>query len=410
MKSISLFTGAGGLDLGLEAAGFEPAICVELDKDPCATLRLNRPHWRLLEPGDIHAHRPEEILEQARLQRREAILLSGGPPCQPFSKAALWVNGKMTGIEDIRSKTLEAYVDVVEAALPQVLLLENVRGISSSGNNGALRMLESRINWINQRYGTKYRWAVLHLNAAAYGVPQTRERTYLLADRDGGIFELPCPTHASPVGSNSLEPYITAWDAIGDLDTDSWDDMLSVRGKWAELLPSIPEGRNYLWHTSRGGGMPLFGWRTRFWSFLLKLAKDRPSWTLPACPGPGIGPFHWRNRSLSPGELCRLQTFPDDYIICGTYSSIRRQIGNAVPPLLGEILGNEIRRQWLDHRNVVELHFLRLRSGHYPAPAPMSLVPKKYWALAGEHKAHQGVGKGPGALKQIRKALTMGGS
>ncbi len=191
MKSISLFTGAGGLDLGLEAAGFEPAICVELDEDARATLRLNQPDWRLLEVGDVHAHRPEEIVEQAGLRPKEPVLLSGGPPCQPFSKAAIWVNGELAGLGDTRSKTLEAYIGVAEAALPQVLLLENVRGLSRPGKNSGLELLESGIDRINCRQGTRYRWTVVHMNAADYGVPQTRERTYLLAGRDGRIFQSP---------------------------------------------------------------------------------------------------------------------------------------------------------------------------------------------------------------------------
>ena len=97
----------------------------------------------------------------------------------------------------------------------------------------------------------------------------------------------------------------------------SEDEDLAVRGKWADLLPSIPEGSNYLHHTDRGEGMPLFGWRRRYWTFLLKLAKNRPSWTIQAQPGPAVGPFHWSNRRLSVRELSRLQTFPDDVNIVG---------------------------------------------------------------------------------------------
>ena len=358
MKSISLFTGAGGLDLGLEAAGFEPAICVESDEDARPTLRLNRPNWRLLDPGDIYSHRPEEILEQAGLRPREAALLAGGPPCQPFSKAAFWVNGGFAGLADSRAKTLEAYIGVAEAALPQVLLLENVRGLSRPGRNSALELLEAGIDRINRRHGTRYWWTVLHANAVNYGVPQTRERTHLLADRDGRLFLKPHETHCPVLAGSSLEPYITAWDAIGHLDRDKWDEELTPRGKWAELLPSIPEGWNYLWHTNRGGGKPLFGWRTRFWSFLLKLAKDRPSWTLPASPGPATGPFHWRNRLLSHKELCRLQTFPDDYLVHGSYTSAQRQIGNAVPCLMGEVIGKEICYQWLGAHCEGSLRFL----------------------------------------------------
>lgn len=397
MKSISLFTGAGGLDIGLEATGFKPVICVELDKDTRATLKFNRPYWRLLEPGDIHMHRPEEILKLAGLRPKEAVLLSGGPPCQPFSKAAMWVNGRIAGLLDHRTKTLNAFINVAEIALPQIILLENVRALSKLGINSAMDVLESGVRRINRRHRTHYRWSVLHLNAACYGVPQTRERVYLLANRDGGIFQAPRKTHGSGGNAGSLMPYITAWDAIGDLDTDKWAEELNSRSKWAELLPSIPEGRNYLWHTCRGGGKPLFGWRTRFWSFLLKLAKGRPSWTIPARPGPATGPFHWKNRLLSRRELCRLQTFPDNFIVQGVHTSAQRQIGNAVPPLIGEIIGREIYRQWLNVHIKGKLQYILPYQRNMPSPYTVFPIPEKYLSLIGEHESHPGVGKGPRA-------------
>lgn len=403
MKSISLFTGAGGLDIGLEAAGFEPAICVEIDNDARSTLRANRPHWRLLEPGDIHTYKPEEILEQAGLKSKEAILLSGGPPCQPFSKASFWVNGKATGLADIRAKTLKAYLKVAETALPQILLLENVGGNYKFGKNIALEFLKAGIDWINRRNGTKYQWNISHLNSADYGVPQTRRRIYLIADRDGRIFQPPRKAHSPNDNDGSLKPYFKAWDAIGDLDIDKWDEMLNPKGKWAELLPSIPEGWNYLWHTNKGGGKSLFGWRTRFWSFLLKLAKWRPSWTLSANPGPATGPFHWRNRLLSLRELCRLQTFPDDHVIQGIYPSARRQIGNAVPPLIGEIIGKEICRQWLSINNEGGLKFNISRRKAQPRRHPIFPVHNKYLSLIDDYEPHPGVGKGPRAKSKFRE-------
>src|SRR3712207_2104614 len=109
-----------------------------------------------------------------------------------------------------------------------------------------------------------------------------------------------------------------------------------MTGKWADLMPSIPEGRNYLWHTSRSGGLPLFGWRTRYWNFLLKLAKDQPSWTIQAQPGPATGPFHWESRKLSAAELGRLQTFPDGLVYGCTRAGVQRLAGNAVPSALAE--------------------------------------------------------------------------
>lgn len=397
MKSISLFTGAGGLDIGLEAAGFEPAICVEIDNDARSTLRANRPHWRLLEPGDIYTHKPEQILEQARLKPKETTLLSGGPPCQPFSKASFWVNGKATGLADTRAKTLKAYLKVAEIVLPQILLLENVGGNYKSGKNIALKFLKAGIDWINRRNGTKYQWNILHLNSADYGVPQNRRRMYLIADRDGRIFQPPHKAHSPNDNDGSLKPYFKAWDAIGDLDNNRWDKELIPRGKWAELLPSIPEGWNYLWHTNKGGGKPLFGWRTKYWSFLLKLDKNKPSWTLSASPGPATGPFHWKNRLLSKRELCRIQAFPDDYKIKGSYISARRQIGNAVSPLIGEVIGRDLCKQWLDTDFEDRLRYIPSYQKNYPRQYPERPVPEKYLYLIGDHKSHPGVGKGPRA-------------
>ena len=170
----------------------------------------------------------------------------------------------------------------------------------------------------------------------------------MIGSRDGRAFQFPEPTHGDPekIGGGDLfairRPYRNAWDALGDLPEPNDDAGLKVGGKWGDLLPAIPEGENYLWHTDRGGGSPLFGWRTRYWSFLLKLAKRLPSWTVQAQPGAAIGPFHWKNRRLTFQEMCRLQTFPDGLSIgCGR-TEMQRQLGNAVPSLIAEILAREI--------------------------------------------------------------------
>src|SRR5262249_18489369 len=143
-------------------------------------------------------------------------------------------------------------------------------------------------------------------------------------------------------------------------------------------LPSIPEGENYLWHTARGGGMPLFGWRTRYWSFLLKLAKDRPAWTIQAQPGPATGPFHWTNRRLSSQELCRLQTFPDGLQFdCGR-NDVQRMLGNAVPSLVAEVIAREIRGQLLEQpmkkKGCSSCHHVARRC-HDPSASPRCRQP-----------------------------------
>ena len=264
---LSLFTGAGGLDLGLEAAGFSVSICVEVDEDARRTLMANRSSWKLAKPEDIHRIEPDELLAQADLRRGDVALLTGGPPCQPFSKSANWSNGGIRGLRDPRASTLHAYLKVVEAALPRVLILENVKGLASNHKDeGGWQLFRDEIRTINRRQGTEYDPQVIHLDAADYGVPQIRERVFILASIDGRKFKVPPPTHGE---GDSLEPCRTAWDAIGDLDKEDWPLELEVIGKWAGLLKSIPEGKNYLWHTPRGGGEPLFGWRTRYWSFLI---------------------------------------------------------------------------------------------------------------------------------------------
>ena len=394
--TISLFTGAGGLDLGLEAAGFCISICVEVAKDAQETLKVNRPHWKLAEPGHIHQISPPEILEQSNLRRGELALLSGGPPCQPFSKSAYWTGGRQ-GLRDPRASGLRAYLDVVEVALPKVILLENVRGLAPNGNrDGGLKLLADGIRDINRRLGSAYKLQVFHLNAVNYGVPQSRERVFLLASIDGTTFQIPPVTHGC---GDRLEPRVTAWDAIGDLDSPEWPSELEPAGKWAGLLKSIPEGKNYLWHTKRGGGAPLFGWRTRYWSFLLKLSKRQPSWTIQAEPGPATGPFHWRNRRLSIRELARLQTFPDNYQFVGNRHSVHRQIGNAVPCAIGELLGLEIRRQFLGEQNIHrQLRMIPCRRENCPGEYPVQPVPNSYVHLLGEHPDHPGRGLGPGRV------------
>lgn len=394
-KAVSLFTGAGGLDLGLEASGFSISICLEIDEDARRTLKTNRPSWRLAEPGDIERIEPKELLAQADLQKGEVALLAGGPPCQPFSKSAYWANGGMRGLRDPRASTLYAYLRVVEAALPRVLLIENVKGLASNGKDeGGVRLLLDELTAINCRQRTEYDLQVIHLNAADYGVPQIRERVFLLASIDGRTLKVPPPTHGDGDG---LEPYRTAWDGIGDLDEEEWPLELSPTGKWAGLLKSIPEGENYLWHTPRGAGEPLFGWRTRYWSFLLKLSKRRPSWTIQAAPGPATGPFHWRHRVLSIEELARLQTFPEEYTIIGDRRSAHRQIGNAVPCALGELLGLEIRRQLLGEPRVRRwLRLIPARRADCPRAHPCGPVPPAYLHLKGDHPDHPGAGFGPG--------------
>lgn len=261
---------------------------------------------------------------------------------------------------------------------------------------GRAGFVHEEVDRIWQEREVRYYVTSRVLQAANYGVPQLRERFILVASRDRR-FTFPEPTHFPAKHGRGLlraEPYRTAWDALGDLPSDPEDD-LAPRGRWADLLPSIPEGHNYLFHTDRGAGLPLFGWRRRFWSFLLKLSKTLPSWTIQAQPGPAVGPFHWKSRRLSIREMQRLQTFPDDVTILGARCSAQRQVGNAVPSLLAEVLGRAIREQLLDGHVEAEMPSLMPPNrAPYPIPEPATAVPARFHAMAGHHPAHPGTGKG----------------
>jgi len=395
---LSLYTGAGGLDYGFEAAGFRTAVSLELDSQCCETLRANRPHWAVIE-NDIHKVSTAEILKAGKLKPGEVDVLIGGPPCQPFSKSGYWATGDTLRLGDPRASTLEAYMRVVEEAQPRAFLLENVAGLAFDGKSEGLSFLLECVERINHRTKSNYRPTCRVLKAAEYGVPQLRERFFLVASRDGRPFTFPERTHAPEEETSdqllpNLEPYRTAWDALGDLAPEASED-LAMQGKWAALLPSIPEGHNYLWHTDRGGGLPLFGWRRRYWSFLLKLAKNRPSWTIQAQPGPAVGPFHWHNRRLSGRELCRLQTFPDDVNILGGISAVQKQIGNAVPSLLAEVLARAIRAQFFGHPPPEgPPRLMPPRREAAPPPEQPGPVPVEYNSYIGDHSPHPGTGQG----------------
>jgi DNA (cytosine-5)-methyltransferase 1 len=407
MRAISLFSGIGGLDFGFEAAGFETRVALELDRHCCRAIRLNRPGWAVIE-DDVNAVPAADVLARAGLAPGEAEVLIGGPPCQPFSKSAYWVRGDTLRLDDPRAATLRGYLEVLRGARPRAFLLENVGGLAYEDKNEGLKFILDGVRRINAEAGTDYRVSWRVINTAGYGVPQIRERTFLVASRDGREFRFPEPTHGEAAGDDlfaapAKERLRTAWDALGDLPEPGPEERgaLEMGGHWRELLPSVPEGENYLWHTDRRGGLPLFGWRTRYWSFLLKLSKRLPSWTVQAQPGSAIGPFHWKNRRLTFRELGRLQTFPDGLVLDAGRTEMQRMLGNAVPSLVAEVLAREIRRQLLGAPVGGPLRLLPPRRHDVPPSEPVAEVAEKYLHLVGDHTAHPGTGKGRAALRRV---------
>ena len=380
---IGICSGAGGLDIGLEAAGFRVALAVERDSVCCETLRFNH-NWPVLEK-DLAEVAPGQILKAAKLRKRQVDLISAGPPCQPFSKSANWTSSGLKRLKDPRASALHTLMEIVGHVLPRCVFIENVDGF----RRGGLRFLLRKFRHINEIFGTNYRPVWTILNAADYGVPQLRRRFFLVAFRDGRDFTFPEPTHAGD--------HITCWDAIGSLAVKQRKD-LALKGRWAGLLPSIPEGKNYLWHTNRGGGTRLFGWRTKYWSFLLKLAKDQPAWTIPARPAQNAGPFHWRNRQLRTREMLRLQTIPTDIFLAGTRADRQRQIGNAVPSLLAEVIGRAIFAALNGKEISTQPCKLAIsRRTTLAKPERISSPSRRYLHMIGRHRDHPGTGLGPAA-------------
>lgn len=398
MNFISLFSGCGGLDYGFENAGFDAAFFNDSDKYSCDTLRLNSKQ-NVFE-GSIKDISTSEVKNIIGTSKSSLDILVGGPPCQPFSKSAYWSKGNTLRMDDPRADTLDHYFRFVEELQPRVFLLENVHGLNYNGKEEGFQYILKRIAEINKHHNLSYmpQWRVV--NVADYGVPQLRVRFFLVAEKTGKEFVFPEPSHTEQLQKQQTlfetkpkKPYVSSWEAIGHIPFDT-SQKLKLGGKWADLLLSIPEGENYLWHTDRKDGLPLFGWRTRYWSFLLKLAKSLPSWTIQAQPGSAIGPFHWQNRKLSWQELCAIQTFPKEFIISGPRTEIQRQIGNAVPSLMAEILARSIGNQFFGVQYLTQPLLNVTRRKTIPPPEEVSEVPKKYLELIGTHDPHPGTGKG----------------
>ena len=382
---LSLFSGAGGMDLGLERAGFHHLGLVEFGLRQRETL-ARRLEWPLLGSGDVNELARSLRASDLGIQRGDLSLIAGGPPCQPFSMAAQWAASGRRGMLDSRAQTVVSTLALVEEFLPRAILMENVTGFVQ-GQRSALPFLREELARISHKHGVNYRLSVKVLNAADYGVPQNRRRAIVVALRDGEDFSWPEPTHSSAP--------VTAWDALHNVQSASYPRS---RGKWAALLPSIPEGANYQWLTSKGGGPELFGYRTKYWNFLLKLSKDLPSWTLSASPGPSTGPFHWDNRPLSVEEQLRIQSFPDGWELAGDYRDQTLQAGNATPPLLAEVLGLALLNNIFakgEGAGERQPSLLVDRAHARPPRSSVRPLPAEFRSQVGAKQAHAGSGLGP---------------
>jgi DNA (cytosine-5)-methyltransferase 1 len=336
LNVLSLFTGAGGLDLGFHKAGFNITTCIEIEKKFCSTLEINKKFFK----NSKIINKDIKDIKFSDLDKKYDFII-GGPPCQSFS-----ASGQRKGLDDDRGNLFKNFVKILDHFKPQGFLFENVRGLLYSDGGNSLKKIKKEF----EKCG--YKIHVRLLNAADYGVPQLRERVFLLGSRDK-ILKFPAPTH----GEQSIhkKPHTSVIDAIKDIYNPKEIEK-PFGGKYGHLLPLVPEGENYSYFTSdKGYKKPIFKWRTKFSNFLYKANRHEPCRTIQAQPGKYSGPFHWKNRKMNVEELKRLQTFPKDFIFeCGSSVALH-QIGNSVAPMLSFKIAKAIKHQLLKEKNNIEL-------------------------------------------------------
>lgn len=337
-KIVSIFSGVGGIDAGFEDAGFETVFATDIWNVACKSLKENFPET------EVVCDTIEKIDFRMIKEKHGTISgLVGGPPCPPFSKSRFYRTEKQRGIKDEDGlMTVSNFFRAVDELQPKFFLFENVHGFVFKPHKDALEFIEKEC----KRLGYKISFEVM--NAADYGVPQTRQRFICIGVQNNmKNFEFPEKTHDE---KGNKQKWVTCGDVLADIDFDLEEDLQMQAGsKHKDLLKLVPPGENYLYFTGeRNHPNPIFKWRSRYWSFLLKLSPNRPSWTIQASHSNNMGPFHWKNRFLRISEIKRIQTFPDDYIILGNFREQWRQVGNAVPPLLANVLAKQIKSLYFD--------------------------------------------------------------
>lgn len=344
IKTLSLFSGGGGLDIAFHDAGFQISQMVELEPRYAQTLRANSGADGLLEGSDVLCCDIRDYEPDADL---DVDFIIGGPPCQTFSAAGRRAAG-VAGTGDARGTLFEEYVRVLDALQPTGFLFENVYGITGAKSGEDWRRIQSAFEAAGYTIHSRI------LDAADYGVPQHRERLFIVGLRDGAYL-FPYPTH----GPDSVGgyPFYSAVEAVEGIDVA--DVERGIGGRFGALLADIPPGLNYSFYTKEmGHPSPVFSWRSKFSDFLYKADPNVPTRTIKAQGGQYTGPFSWENRKFSLGELKRLQTFPDSYEIVGGQQVSVEQIGNSVPPQIGRVLALSILNQVMGVELPFTMHYL----------------------------------------------------
>lgn len=368
-KVISLFSGAMGLDIGMQKAGLDVVIGQDFDASCVETMKANG-HNVL--GGDIREIEPQTLLDLTHMHVGEPFMICGGPPCQPFSTA-----GKRLGINDPRGSLFMDFIRMIDYIRPRFFVMENVKGIMSAplkhvpsserDDNDPEQKLGTVLDVIlSEFYKLGYKTVYGLLDAVNYGVPQFRERFVLIGSRDHEDIFLPVPTHFQ-VHQNPELRWQTVGSAIKDLEDDD-EECATLSAERKKYLHMVPEGGNWrdlpadLIPAAMGGAYESGGGKVGFYR-RLSYAQPAPTITTSPAQKATMLCHPKKDRPLSVKEYARIQQFPDDWIFIGNTQAKYKQIGNAVPVGLGKAIGMAI-ISTADQTAVVETKRFRGTSVH----------------------------------------------
>jgi DNA (cytosine-5)-methyltransferase 1 len=375
-KVVSLFSGAMGLDIGLEKTGcFQTIACVEMEHSFCETIRAKKRAGRLSKglkvfEADITTLDPRELMKAVGIKPGELDLLVGGPPCQAFSTA-----GKRGTVQDHRGTLIWQFLRFVSAIRPKFFLMENVRGLLSAAlkhrqiaqrpENGGPTLepdeepgsvVRAFAEDLQRMSGVRYHMDCFEVNAVNYGAPQLRERALFIGNRFNMVLDFPNPSHGPKFNGESeqtelpfladpkpIQPWRTLGDAIRDLREET-PVVLDFSPRKKSYLKMVPPGSNWrslpveVQKESMGQAWHAKGGRSGWWR---RLTFDLPCPTLVTMPNhAGTSLCHpVETRALSLREYALIQEFPADWEFCGKPAEQYAQVGNAVPVRLGQVAG-----------------------------------------------------------------------
>lgn len=321
-KVLSLFSGCGGLDLGFHMAGYETVWANDINEWAVSTFKRNF--------GDVITQNNIEDIDPKTDKTIPACdLILGGFPCQDFS--IIW---KQPGLNGNRGNLYKNYLRFIEARQPRAFVAENVKGLLTANGGKAIRQIISDFSNIGQGYMVK----VQLYNFAEYGVPQFRERVLIVGIRLDQEFNFihPGPTH----GPNGTMPFVTAGEALAGVENVKYNnEHINITDKTRRMLELIPEGGNF---TDIPKDNPLYV-KGMISHVYRRINRNEPAKTIIAAGGGGTWGYHYPEpRPLTNRERARLQSFPDDFIFDGSITEVRRQIGNAVPPIGVKLLAETL--------------------------------------------------------------------